>query len=86
MLSKNQPLNLLGRVVDQHGEPVSSVEVRFHVNFNDGIVRPDFTPKQRYARVYTDDDGRFAVTNQVGLHLGIDELAKEGYRFTHGGR
>ncbi len=67
------PISFYGKVIDQHGEPVSQAEVEFKA-YTDPL-RGDVTT---YARK-TDNNGVFSLTGIVGAGLAV-YVSKVGYR------
>jgi hypothetical protein len=67
------PIAFFGRVIDQHGDPVSGADVKLSANDNAFGGRPS-----EYAR-RTDGDGRFLIEGIVGITLAV-EVSKPGYR------
>lgn len=64
------PINLYGKVLDQHGDPVSSASVQYSVLRLTGKVGQQITSKP---------DGSFEITGHRGGTLSV-EVSKAGYR------
>lgn len=70
-----EDINFYGKVVDQYGEPVSGVKVKFK-------ARSQFlSAGTGYGEVTTDDEGLFNTRGVEGVGLSINELIKFGYQF-----
>lgn len=65
------PITFYGRVVDQHGAPISGADVK--LSANDKILRPS----SEYTRK-TDQSGNFEISGIVGLALAV-AVSKPGY-------
>ena len=64
------PINLYGKVLDQHGDPVPSASVQYSVLGLTGKHKQQTTSKP---------DGRFEITDHRGGTLSV-EVSKAGYR------
>jgi uncharacterized protein YegP (UPF0339 family) len=82
MLSRNKSLEIYGLVVDQYNQPISDAEIVYVISYYDGNVRADYGYAVEYYKIYSDQDGRFALLNQLGFNLGIKKIKKTGYEFT----
>jgi len=64
------PINLYGKVLDQHGDPVTSADIQYSVLGLTGKQKKQITSKP---------DGSFEITGHHGGTLGV-EVSKSGYR------
>lgn len=77
--SSNQPIRFYGKVIDQHGEPISDVKVTLGLRtFKEpapGVMGDGFD----YPIAITGADGRFELSDAKGSVLTIKSLEKLGY-------
>ncbi len=71
----HKPIELYGKVVDQHGEPLADVEVYASVIYNTGL-----SSGVDQGETKTDASGLFSIKGMKGRTLGIG-LAKGGYKY-----
>ena len=70
-----KPIELYGKVIDQHGVPLAGVDVYASVIYNTGL-----SSGMDKGETKTDASGFFAIKGMKGRTLGIG-LAKEGYEY-----
>lgn len=78
----NQPINFWGNVVDQNGQPIDGVTVRYsyHAEQGNAVGSAWGAAKERRSTIATQADGTFAITNLRGHWLSILGLEKPGYK------
>ena len=70
--SNNAPINIYGKVIDQHGDSVSEANIAFYVLGRSSSSKPT-------GHRESDNTGAFSITGFRGLSIGI-EVTKVGYR------
>jgi hypothetical protein len=75
----NAPIEFYGIVVNKSGKPLKEVEVSWNI-----VKSGSFAPSLGLATgatglVRTSTEGRFSITNETGVTLGIKSLSKIGY-------
>lgn len=76
---QDAPIEFFGKVTDQDGNPLGSVDVMFHVMRPGSIVPRLGLPGNEADLVVTGNDGRFKIGGRHGMSLGIDKIRKSGY-------
>ena len=79
--AKNKALNMRGRIIDQHGQPVAGVEIMVDLSYVPFAVVPGVGWFAKTTMVTSNQNGEFAVENQTGTTLSIVKIEKSGYRF-----
>jgi len=77
--AQNMPIEFYGKVIDQHGEPVSGVKVHYTIAAYEGVISSG--PAVRNYWVNTDSNGAFSITGTTGERIGIRDREKFGYEF-----
>ena len=80
--STNQPINFWGKVIDQDGQPVSGVTVRYsyHTEHGNAVGSPWGASKGHNGTTTTQADGIFTITGLRGHWLSILGLEKPGFK------
>ena len=79
--SKNKPISVYGRVVDQHDQPVPGVKMMVDLGYVPYLVVPGMGWSTKAAMVTSDENGEFSVENQTGTYLSLIKAEKSGYQF-----
>lgn len=78
---KNVPVEFYGRVIDQDGNPLSSVDVKVVVvqlTIPDARI-VDISARNIPVEQITDTDGRFKINGMQGASFDLESLEKDGY-------
>lgn len=70
-------INFFGRVVDDHGQPVSGAEVKLVIS-HFGLIPPWFEGATT-RNIKTDKDGIFFIKNQKGRRLTVEKIIMKNY-------
>lgn len=84
LLSKNKPIDFHGQIVDQNGNFVSNVNIRYEIAYEDGLVRYEGFAYDK-GIVKSDARGEFHIHRDKGLGLTILSMEKDGYEFLNKG-
>ena len=81
--SSNVPIDFWGKVIDQNGNPVASVEVTFIYTTEHANVAGVAWGRQEVHQgsVVSDQTGVFSITGLRGNGLSIKDLRKEGFEY-----
>jgi len=79
--SKNKPISVYGRIIDQHDQPVPGVTLRVGLAYVPYLVVPGFGWSSTTVNVVSDENGEFSIENQTGVYLAFDAAEKSGYQF-----
>jgi len=80
--SLNQPINFVGKVVDQDGNGVEGVEITYTVAHYPIVPRPDFSWATQSKKITSDNTGVFVISNESGVHFHLKHFKKPGYQFS----
>lgn len=76
----NGPIEFYGKVIDQHGEPVSEAIIKANIRY--WIMGAPGVPGSRHQEyeLVTDKNGQFHVKGRTGDSLTIEKISKDGYK------
>jgi len=79
--SKNKPISVYGRVVDQHDQPVPGATLTVGLAYVPYLVVPGVGWSSKTTNVVSDENGEFSIENQTGVYIAFDAAEKSGYQF-----
>jgi hypothetical protein len=79
----NERIDYYGQIVDENGVGVGGVAIAFQIVFSDGAVKPGMFGRSenlKYIKVFSDQNGDFAVKGEYGYAVRIEEVWQSGER------
>ena len=79
----NVPINFWAKVVDQNGQPIEAVKIKYNYSIEHGNMMGVAWGQQKIHKgeTVTDTVGSFSITGLKGHQLGIESLSKDGYQY-----